>query len=155
MDNHFKMANLKNPICFLAPVADVHNSFSRNYTDQNGHHFSLSSFVVQDIVIASIYISPQFSIPRRIEVLQEILSMAPEKKIAGDFNTNFNQTEANSVTDLFSSSGLYSALPPSIISTTQHGIYIDNIFTNVQYLDAGRYISFTSDHDPLFLQYNV
>jgi hypothetical protein len=140
----------------LSRLTDVHNSFSRNYTDQNGHHLSLSSFVVQDIMITSIYISPQCSIPRRIEVLQEILSMAPEKKIiAGDFTANFNQTETNSVTELFSSYGLYSALTPSIISTTQHGTYIDNIFTNVQYLDAGRYISFTSDHDPLFLQFNV
>jgi hypothetical protein len=141
-------------ICFLnrsSLIIGAHNSFSKNYIDNNGHHLSLSSFVISNIMVASIYISPRFSRPKRIEFLQEILSMEPLTKIiAGDFNTDFKQTsEPNSITDL------YSALPPSIISTTNNGTYIDNIFTNIQNVDAGRYISFTSHHDPLLLHFHL
>lgn len=78
------------------------------------------------------------------------------KKIAGDFNTDFKQVSGtNSITNLFSQYGLSSTLPTSITTTTERGSYIDNIFTNLECIEAGRYMSFTSDHDPLFLHFKL
>lgn len=75
-----------------------------------------------------------------------------ESIIAGNFNVNFQEESSSKKTALLTllqQYGLKSTLPTSINSSTKECTLIDNIFSNIDTLKSGRYVSFTSYHEPL------
>ncbi|KAI8333245.1 hypothetical protein BD560DRAFT_428816 [Blakeslea trispora] len=111
---------------------------------------SIAAFVMNDILIASIYRSPKFSQTRALEEIEKLLIISSNYKIiAGDFNSHFDD-EQNPFAELFSRYGLIHNLKNTLNSTTKYQSFIDNIFTDISNHTNGRYISFTSYHDPLY-----
>ena len=116
---------------------------------------SISAFIYNDLLIASVYRSTRFSLDRFLIKLEELLKTESTHMIvAGYFNSHFDD-EQNPVTDIFSRYGLKSCLNESVKSTTKYVTFIDDIFTNIADSNGGRYISLTSYHDPLFMQFNL
>jgi hypothetical protein len=133
---------------------NIHDILERLCVDDRNEKMSVTGFNVNDTFIASVYISPNFSMSDALDNINEILSgEARHKIIAGDFNTDFLDEE-NQIDSLFSEHGLNSVFNGSIKSTTNKATFIDNIFSNIPSTDSGRYISFTSDHDPLYMKFN-
>lgn len=55
--------------------------------------------------------------------------------------------------NLLHENGLQSSLPNAVQSSTKEGTLIDNIFTDKQVYDSGRYISLISYYDPLWVRF--
>jgi hypothetical protein len=68
---------------------------------------------------------------------------------------NFNEDSAKKVAvmQFMDSNGLFSPLPSDVKSTKKEGTFIDNIFTNQESVSSGRYLSFTSFHEPLWIKF--
>ncbi|OBZ80978.1 ATP-dependent DNA helicase PIF1, partial [Choanephora cucurbitarum] len=131
------------------------NVYQRIATDSNSHKMSISAFVYNDLLVASVYRSTRFSLDRCLVELKDLLKLQSSHTIiAGEFNSDFDDDQ-NSLTDTFSRYGLKSCLDDNIKSTTKYGSFIDNIFTDIADCTASRYISLTSYHDPLFMQFNL
>ncbi|KAG2192949.1 hypothetical protein INT47_004688 [Mucor saturninus] len=144
--------------CYVSDslVGDFSSSsrlFTNNY---NTSTISVSIVIVTLTLYCSIYASPDSN--QSPDMFLEALSFITEHDyiyivIAGDFNLNFYQDSPKSttVTSFLNQLGIKSSLPESVRSTTKQHTFIDNIFTNQAIIDSGRYISFTSHHDPLWL----
>lgn len=106
----------------------------------------------------SIYASPEASTVLIIEALEFLLDNRNERMvIAGDFNVDFNLQSAkrDSILNTMHSQGLQSSLPAHIQSSTRENTLIDNIFTDCDIIESGRYISLTSYHEPLWLHIDI
>lgn len=91
-----------------------------------------------------------------ISVLEDCLNESKgEIIVAGDFNINFSEEslKRSKLYNILNSFSLKSSLPSHYTSSTNNGTLIDSIFTNVKVQKSGRYISFTSYHDPLFIKF--
>ena len=88
------------------------------------------------------------------EIKKLLLINASTRIIAGDFNSDFG-ADNDSIKRLFDDYGLVYNLNEKIKSTTRGSSFIDNIFTNIPEHESGRYISFTSYHDPLYIKFNA
>ncbi|KAI8373887.1 hypothetical protein BD560DRAFT_393876, partial [Blakeslea trispora] len=115
---------------------------------------AISAFVFKDTFIASVYCSPNFKKQVALTKLEDLLKVDNRFKIiAGDFNSHFDD-EQNLFSSLFNQYGLSSSLSEEVKSTTEYKSFIDNVSINVFTYHSGRYISYTSFHDPLFMQFN-
>ncbi|CEP13115.1 hypothetical protein, partial, partial [Parasitella parasitica] len=121
--------------------------------DDNGHSLSISGFVCEKLAVFSIYATPNFSRQLLLSSLKQLLQENGNVRgiFAGDFNVDFSKH--NELTSLFATFDYSSSL--DIHSTTNNGSFIDNIFTNITTFSSGRYISFTSLHDPLYIQFDM
>ncbi|KAI8325632.1 hypothetical protein EDC96DRAFT_550353 [Choanephora cucurbitarum] len=132
-------------------VSNVHEQL---VSDNAGHKMAISAFVFKDTLIASIYFLPNFKKEVVLTKLEDLLKVDTRFKIiASDFNLHFDD-EQNPFSSLFNQYGLSSSLGEEVKSTTKYKSFIDNVFTNVFTYHSGRYISYTSFHDPLFMQFN-
>lgn len=153
------IARANGSICFaqssLIEQNPVSNKIEQLIIDDNNHKMSISAFIFNDLLIASVYRSPRFFAEKaKVEIAKLLEIRTSSKIIAGDFNSHFDDEE-NTFTELFNQYGLFHSLKGRLNSTTKYKSFIDNIFTNIVDHEFGRYISFTSYHDPLFMQFNV
>ncbi|KAI8334545.1 hypothetical protein BD560DRAFT_451175 [Blakeslea trispora] len=120
----------------------------------NDGSISVSGFTSRYILVLCIYKSPRADIHLLENLIEAILLQNNGRVIvAGDFNIDFTSTPS-SFRDLLSKLNLTSALPVEIATTTKHGTFIDNIFTNFEVKNSGRYISYPkSSHDPLYINF--
>ncbi|KAI8333252.1 hypothetical protein BD560DRAFT_461654 [Blakeslea trispora] len=122
--------------------------------DNAGHKMAISAFVFKDALIASVYCSPNFKKDVALTKLEDLLKVDTRFKIiSGDFNSHFND-EQNPFSNRFNQYELSSSLGEEVKSTTKYKSFIDNVLTNISAYHSGRYISYTSFHDPLFMQFN-
>ena len=99
---------------------------------------SISAFLYNDLLVASVYRSPRSSLDKCLVELEDLLKIESTHMIvAGDFNSHFDD-EQNLVTDTFSRYGLKSCLDESIKSTTEYGTFTGDIFTNIADSTGGR-----------------
>jgi exonuclease III len=131
-------------------------SHSQYLTDgYNNSSVSISMFSLGINTFCSIYCSPNHSISLLQQALDVISSIATSNLIiAGDFNIHFNK-ESPKRTTLESFMLQYNLESPfigSTFTTTKKCTFIDNIFTDKQVFNSARYISFTSYHEPLYMQ---
>ncbi|XP_062709567.1 uncharacterized protein LOC134288515 isoform X1 [Aedes albopictus] len=148
----------KGIICFVrsslkANVVDYCTEFK---ADQKGHyhsHIDLVKLVVNGILIISGYKSPKVSVcDFKDTMLRFQLEESCPTIVIGDFNFNLNDTR-NAQIHEFSSFmiGLsyVSKLPPTE-ATTILGSRLDVVYANFEYITAGVYECYFSDHKPIY-----
>lgn len=125
------------------------------------HTASVAAFGYNGILFAVMYFSPNPQSEVIVTEIERLLSdetVGPYERIviAGDFNVDFASTtdsRTTKLTDRLSGHGFHSALPAGVKSITRSNTFIDIIFFNFPISESGRYISFTSFHDPLYLRF--
>ncbi|KAI8375498.1 hypothetical protein BD560DRAFT_422592 [Blakeslea trispora] len=116
---------------------------------------SISAFVLNDVLIVSIYRSPRLSQRKALDEAEKLLTIGSNHKIiAGDLESHFDD-EHNPFSNLFSRYDLIHDMKRFLNSTTKYKSYIGNIFTDIYNHANGRSISSTSYHDPLFMQFDM
>ena len=142
--------------CFIADSLYAQQVFSKLFHHQsNNSSVSVSMVAINSTLFCSIYASPTTSTFLLLQTMDYIFQQDYfDFVIAGDFNVNFQEESATrtALYRLFDQHGMKSTLPTSITSSTKQGTLIDNIFSNIDTINSGRYISFTSYHEPLWLQ---
>ncbi|KAL0136183.1 hypothetical protein V8B55DRAFT_1292878, partial [Mucor lusitanicus] len=107
-------------------------------------------------VYASIYAIPDTSVTLIMRALLFIVNRPyNDIVIGGDFNVDFGAdsrhlVKKRSILQFMSDNGMKS--PLNVAFTTQRGTFIDNIFCTALVIDSGTYVSFKSDHEPLFIK---
>jgi hypothetical protein len=126
-----------------------------NIVRQRNGVVSVAWVIIQDILVVSIYASPNTSVNNIIESLEAIPSWSGRKIFAGDFNIN-TMTRSRSRQELlnfFAHHNCTSALPPNLTTTTSN-TQIDNIFTSFPIISVGHYFSISpSPHIPIYLRF--
>ncbi|KAI8348880.1 hypothetical protein BD560DRAFT_238262, partial [Blakeslea trispora] len=159
VDNQGTTPRANGSLCFVKKhlIEDkrVSSKHAIMIQDQDNQKMSVSSFMVNETLIACIYCSPSFNKDKAMDEIRKLLQVnASTWIIAGDFNTDFDEAN-NSIKRLFDDYGLIYNLNQKIKSTTRGSSFIDNIFTNIPEHESGRYLSFTSYHDPLYIKFNA
>ena len=132
----------------------TYTSDSKYFQDRNCS-VSVSLVVIDSSLFASVYCSPNASTDIILEALQFILDHPHGSvTIGGDFNVDFASysSKKSSIVNLLSQYNLTSPLMDTVTSTTKKNTFIDNIFTSNQVIDSGKYVSFTSYHEPLWIK---
>lgn len=140
----------------LSKLGDNFNIIENLWRSSAGS-ISVAGFTFNEdkITVLSVYISPGCDMRSAVSQLRQCLGDNSVGRIiiAGDFNVNFNEvsTKKQLMLDFLQDYSLKSAMNDSFKSSTNNGTLIDNIFTNFDAKESGRYISHTSYHDPLYM----
>ncbi|KAG2194769.1 hypothetical protein INT47_012071 [Mucor saturninus] len=121
----------------------------------NEGSISIAGFTSPTLPVLSVYISPKFKLDDALPIIESCISNNKRIILAGDFNVDFNiessaRTKLLQLLDIYN---MHTAMPDDMKSTTNNGTFIDNVFTNFTVQEGGRYISFTSYHDPLYITF--
>ncbi|OBZ89314.1 hypothetical protein A0J61_02648 [Choanephora cucurbitarum] len=120
-----------------------------------GHKMSMSAFVINDVLIASIYCSPRFSQRKALDEIEKLLTIGSNHKIIAEDDSSHFDDEQNPFAGLFDRYRLTHNMKSTLNSTTKSQPFIDNIPTDIADCGTGRYVHLTVTIILLYVQFEI
>lgn len=120
-------------------------------SEEKKYHSDIVVFQIDDICVITGYKSPQTPAGTFKAQLSQALSAVPEamkRVLIGDFNFNIHDGK-NMLSKFMSENTMQSKLAPAAITARDHS-QIDVVFSNFDNIIAGVYVSYFSDHNPVY-----